>query len=790
MRHVALVLSRTVQSVAQSKDGIRKAVSEALKLSDSKKRFFECLPTVGRWDEFGICAFEPNHELHDWLNLVKSFRSFKKMDVQYATAEDGELDPFVETLASQEHPLLLLSYLRLRDEIALAHGTKSLDDCGRRLRKCCEDTNCLILRPQGWADFALLLQGKNIEDMLAVAEHCWVLPLKALADTKDEEAKWLVEGREPEEPAFSRSFSVLAYREGRLEEVEGRLYAPCVHLRAKPGMDQKISDTVRKLPLTDVRPDGTEVAVESQTVSQLGMDDAVIRFATPDEGLEAAVSAGTLLPWYTQQLLPELGDKIHTSELRLGMRPGPSAALISDPPQVKEVEFPPRLIEKLDEAAATRPLAGALRSMARMVNWGMNHDALYRSVADLYVHTYALAETLKQEPFQQGDEPNLTATERQQVSELTGLFSEAIVQRLQGSYYDMMSDSPELVLELSSNMSRAIISLWAIHDVLLRAVNVAAKSQPKAYWLVSKEGDPGVCNPFQDIFVFRISSSFLFDLGRWLYAAGHEIGHAAFNLVTLVALDHLRHLAKLLRQRRITEQEYHEETKAWPTWIQTLAATEFTPHGESVRLLYAELFADAFSCLAVLEGNVRQVQRGLEELTRTSAERTPEDPREQCGWSLRMIFSIWMERAVAGEGPVTERFARYEHGDVKGLPTPESDEEAWEHVRSALEACEAVYDEHACAVARGGARGLLRNQFLTAGKLNDYHSLFQSAGAALLFFDRAGTASDESKQGVQWLRQQLRGLRSKTAATAFEAQLELYHKALVLLGKQLKPLSV
>ncbi len=777
MKHLALVLSRTDQSVPRYQEYLERAVREALALDPEGTRCLEFFPTLGRWDCLCFCSFKGDRLSADWLNFVESFPSLKKMDVQYATAEDEHLAKFEEVLEGKKYPLLLLSYFRLRDELALAHGADALDQVQDRLRELGKRGRLLVAWPQGWADFAFLLWGKNIEKMLSTAERAWTLAVGDLEHTSDREARWLLEKMRADQPAFSRSFSVVAFRQGRLGEVDGKLYSPSVHLRTRPGSDKRIEGLVQGLKLRDRAAKDAKAEPKKETVSQLGMDDAVIRFAEQDDGLTSRMEAGELLPWYIDKLLPKLSRLIHASELRLGMEPVAEAGRIGDPPRVKQVQFPPELIEQLRKASATRPLAGALRSISRMVNWGMDHDALYRSVADLYLHTYALAQKIKERRRGAKGEAEFSPNERARLTELTSLFSEAIVQRLQGSYYDMMSDSPEVVLELSGNMSRTVLSLWAIQDVLLRALSTATKSQPRAYWLVSKEGDPGVCNPFEDIFVFRISSSLLFDLREGLYAIGHEIGHAAFILQRQLADDKIEDA-----RRRGTPANL-------ASWMRTLSEMEPSPYGALVQHLYGELYADAFSCLFLLDGDVGSVQQGLDDLAEASVEADPEDPMGVYEIGLRMMFSTWMARALDSGESVIDLFARYARNQAPALPKPTTASEVIDRVKEALDACRDVYGPQAYDLAQRASLLLLRSNFLTPERFRDYDSLFKSAGALPLFL-RLGLVPPKNKEELSRMREQLRRLRKPDAAAdKVMARVELYDQALGLLARQLKPLK-
>jgi len=161
----------------------------------------------------------------DWLNLLGSFPSFKKMDVQHGYAESDALDAFWRVLQGDDYPVLLLSYLRTRDNVVLAHGSYAFRSLERRLRTDLPPDRSLVVRTVGWPDFAVLLLGDDMEDLLRQAQQVWGLRPGPVVRGDGERA--VVASRAKDnEPAFSRSFSLLAYDENSPRPLRGELLPP------------------------------------------------------------------------------------------------------------------------------------------------------------------------------------------------------------------------------------------------------------------------------------------------------------------------------------------------------------------------------------------------------------------------------------------------------------------------------------------------------------------------------------------------------------------------------------
>jgi len=754
MTNLALILFRTDQSADASEPGLEEALTQAFGLSGGG--YLRVLPTLGRWDNLAFCSSDADRTATDWVNLIPSFASFKKMDVQYALAPAAEVKEFRTALQWGESPLLALMYLRVRDDLLLAHGARALQDIDARLRGACGEVTSLVAQTSGWPDFGVLLLGDNIEKVVAAAEKAWSIQAMALGQVSDPERAWLLSGSDAAQPLFSRSFTVVAYMPDKLREVTGSVHAPCVHLRTRVGSDADIRDVMKGLPVPGV--------VTGLSV-RLGADDAAIEFSAPEPGSDVHVLAQDLLPWYTEKLLPALRPYIHASELRFGVSPTARIACAPDPQPLRKVSFPEQAIERWCQNREVRPLAGALQSISRMVNWGMSHDALYRSLADLYLHTRALADEMHNPDWWPEDVPDLTPADKGRVSQLASLFSEAIVQRMQGSYYDMIADTPEVVLELSANMSRTMLCFWAIQHVILRAVAVFAHARPAAYWLASKEGEIGACDAVGDTFVFRISSSFLFDFPEGLYAAGHEIGHAVFAM-----------LAPVINEAQAQGREL-------PPWASYLADLPATGLRQIVTDIFAELFADAFACVILLDGDAERMQQSLGTSVTAWVDAGNDEAVLQVG--LRMLFAQWVRDAFGGRPASTQ----FDHKAPLSMPTPATDHEAEAYTETegaTMARCREAHGsngylliERALPLAR--RLGLLRPATFVA-----YASLVRYVVSIARAIDESTAVPEALRADVRWLGRVLRELRSNDPARLHVASEQLYDQAMRLLAQSLR----
>ena len=164
LQPVTLMLSRTDLSAPDAERQLTAALDEALADvgAEPGSYRFRMLPTLGRYDSLALWSYRQAPE-RDWLNLLGSFPSFKKMDVQHGYAESDALDAFWRVLQGDDYPVLLLSYLRTRDNVVLAHGSYAFRSLERRLRTDLPPDRSLVVRTVGWPDFAVLLLGDDME---------------------------------------------------------------------------------------------------------------------------------------------------------------------------------------------------------------------------------------------------------------------------------------------------------------------------------------------------------------------------------------------------------------------------------------------------------------------------------------------------------------------------------------------------------------------------------------------------------------------------------------------------
>jgi hypothetical protein len=485
---------------------------------------------LGRYDVV-LLARVPSSRFGDTSGMPH-VTGLKKLDVQYGYLQQrSDWAGLCAEVKQRIHPLLLLLFLRARDDLTWSSGTAFhtqalFQALSSNLRT---EERAIIVRGIGWCDYMVVMSGENVEELVGRVEGEFVnMPVGRLRDLNAPGIGDALRPNMDRQPAFSRTYSVLGYVDsGALGRVGGRVWRPHVDLRVRPG-----GDSVVEAIATDAC---RETGVRASYYWQLGSEDGLIGFVGDDAG--EVCSASEVLDWYVNKFLAysgspagekvETSDVVTTTEMRLGFKPGAALDVLPGPADISEIDPPTQFCARARANPLTQPVADCIQSITRMTNWAMANEGIHRDFADLYLHLRMLRAALETEA-QQALPPGLIG----RASTMARLFSEAFCQRLVGCYYDLTSDSPEVLFEYSGGIQKVLAALYAICAVVItaRSRELAVDPGPAAYWVVSKEGTPAEFAYLGSAFVLRLCSSGAFSPVSGLYHVAHEMGHAVWVL--------------------------------------------------------------------------------------------------------------------------------------------------------------------------------------------------------------------------------------------------------------------
>jgi hypothetical protein len=330
---------------------------------------------------------------------------------------------------------------------------------------------------------------------------------------------------------------------------------------------------------------------------QLGCTDVTLDVKAPEENhggegtgegrideRATCMSAGYVIPWYFDSLLPRVAQLTTSTEMRLGIptRPAEKREHLSRHIVLGRLQPPDDFLRRAEETTAGASVAACIRNMCNMMNVAAANDGLYGLIADLYLHTRAFLLRL--------DDLATTSTPPQftyllaTASVIASAFFAGLGQRLRGSYYDLTIDKPEFLLEHVGGQQKTLVGLWSVQKTLIDSLT-GQSNAVRAYWVVSREAHPGLCIGFIDTCVFQLGSALAFDLRSAVHALGHEIGHAVQRVLRTTAGQGQTGEAPLLQPNQPLE-----DLPEWGDvdWRVTTVA------------MSAEVFADLFSFFLLL----------------------------------------------------------------------------------------------------------------------------------------------------------------------------------------------
>ena len=496
--------------------------------------------SLGRWDLLVVARLS-SFEFQR-AGRLPDIEGLKKIDFQYGYGHADELVPFFNS--ARELPFVLLGYLHVRDDLSLrfpqTHAAVRDDLRGKCADKTRGGNPAVSVRLLGWPDFAVVVAGCDIESlMLWMRDEIWSMHIRpVIAEQLGSNSKPWTSLRDSAEVVFSRTFTVPCVgSEITWDKIDKQLPYVQVDLRVRPGADTEVASIVSKQseakglkPLIWQQPGCTDITV---ILDEDNQPKALSVNSSPTESVPVAgngILTGTIIPWYLQNLMPELRELITTSEMRIGITPPTkTCSYIPRHSVLPTIDFPQNFLERADLSPAAASVADCIRNMCRSMNAVSLNDGLYAVCADLHLHTFT---------FLKHTEDVLLADEKAwprclaDASRVSELFATALGQRLSGSYYDLMADRPASSVEHVGGQQKQSVALWGLQDALLQALldRLGTTSPVFGYWLISPSGNPAGCVPCgNNLFIYEVCSSLPFNAPAACHVIGHEIGHAAYH---------------------------------------------------------------------------------------------------------------------------------------------------------------------------------------------------------------------------------------------------------------------
>ena len=622
--------------------------------------------SLGRWDLF-VAARVPPRDFHKTA-LLPDVPGLKKVDIQYGYGVEEDLSAGFQ--ACLKRPFWLVAYLHVRDDVTLRAPLDShvgvVAALGRAQVKAAKSgITCSVIRMVGWPDFAVLAASNALDALLEWAKaSLWEMPIASLGarcvrSLSQTIAPWRPIDDPEHEVVFCRTFTAvcLGPRES-WDRMDGSLDSLQVDMRVRAGADGEVARVVAEHATADW-------AAPHAVLSQPGSTDItlVIRGFPPESSHEAAghersaprhIPAASAIPWYVDELLPALAPLVTTSELRVGV---PAQGRSRVKPLLRHralpvTPVPDDFLKEAEAMPAGRAIAGCIRSMCRLVNTVAVNDALYAECADVYLHTRQLLSILDEDAPIQGWPQRLS-----RASALSALFSVAVDQRLCGSYYSLTEERPDSLLEHVGGQQKLLCALWGLQDRLLHTFLKTIASdiaRVQGYWVVSPSGEPGSFEPYRNTFVYSLSSPLTFDLAVGSHAIGHELGHAAYELL-------------------LTSRGSVKGGQLWigshPEELSKLKSWKNSHWRAATAALLSEVFSDAFSFLLFLGADIKRYQTSFSDFLQRV------DPDDGFGmaeaairaWLLHLTAQVYPQIATQSDGT---RAAR-EYGTRSADDAPE-----------------------------------------------------------------------------------------------------------------------
>jgi len=596
---------------------------------------FECL---GRYDGMYLIRV-PDLDFRR-TDRVTHFDGLKKLDVQYGYLDARDCQAFWGSIRSGAlPPLTLFSYLRIRDHLN-AHSQRSIVEYLRE--KTRDMAPACVIRCMGWPDCIVVACHNDASRLVEFArKDLWELSVGELGGPASGEAP--AEEVSRNDPVFSRTYTVLGFSDrARLSRVRGEIHAPRVNLRLRAGshgtMGTALASACDKWEWGDARCEAVPVLR-----LQLGADDATIDFSPFEERAgTGAVQARKLLPWYRNHFLADpvgraradthVTDLVTTSELVCSAIPTPCNLACPedrDDYRVPLIEPPEALVRHIEENSIllAQPVASSIRSLARTLNWAMTNEGIRRDFVDQAVHTRAFFNYVQASMTDEGFTSGLLQT----IGTHSALAGHGFAQRLAGCYYDLCSDSPEIVLEYSGGIQKVLGFLYAVQHMFFETVCAVLHRDdpPEAYWVIAKEGFQAETVIAGRAVTFLLSSSLAFDPARAAYHVTHEMCHLVWRqwtralpmiAPTMVVEDQVSGL--------VLPERLHHLVAAFSKGI-------FGPgHTKTFTRLLLELVADAMTFM-LLNGDLERHKRIVGDMLACGAK------------PLMLVYVSWVIEALA-----------------------------------------------------------------------------------------------------------------------------------------------
>jgi len=658
---------------------LREALAETF--GEDGTRRIMVLECLGRYD--AIClARVPDLDFGKSARL-RDVHGLKKIDFQYGYASRARADAFWAGLMPCEDPkalqppaLMLVSYLRVRDDLTAALGaqlhTRLISQVlGERLAAI---PTHLLIRGLGWPDVVVLAASDRLDDLTQLVDGVfWSLTRRAAGAAFSDPTDRGKQEQADTEPVLSRSFTVLGYEKPEaLARVEGTVLAPGIALRLRPGAHS----AAREALTTALRGwEGKKPAFGFH--SRLGADDASVTLVEPNG--DNRVDAQKLLKWYRNSFLKDpvkkeppwrITDLATTSELRLAVEDGRaevSPLLEQYCQQGYDLSALDEIAKKIDATGLSlaEPVASSLRSLGRMLKWAISNEGIHRDFVDLTLHTqqyclYMLS-LLAQDSV-------VSAKFLEDVALHTTTAHVAFTQRMAGSYYDLSADGPELVLEYTGGVQKLTACLTALQRACTLGLRqVRPVDAPDAYWVISKSGRPAEYMLRGGAATLSVCSSLAFHPAGGRHAIAHEIAHLLWHLYLLSSqrrspqegetvgtgfrLDDTRRTKELLlgEPTLLSAAVYDPATQTWwlervlkrlRGWLEagTLPFSRdpwASQYLDAVGSLLNEVAADFISYVVALDGDLERYKRELALLVPRVSE------------PVSIVFLTWVMEAVA-----------------------------------------------------------------------------------------------------------------------------------------------
>ena len=526
---ILVVLARLApETVETSARALIRSISGLLSPGDGQEPpKIRSFLSFGRYELIAIVKAAPSR-----LRLFRGLphiNGVKKVDIQVCYSCCTDVTPwFAVDQPDGIAPLMTASYVRIREDMLLQYGLKAKRAVRRHLSSSLgaavgNGAEPLVLTSFGWPCFVVLMRGHDAGRLIeTAADTLWSLNVGRMSQTWADFG--LPDAHDDCEPVFCRTLSAVSYdmpQPGKKPDwnaVAGDLIAPFATGRVHVGRDRRVADMAEGL--------GWPEPVQATPLLNIGEEDMALHFHGGGGDEYPSVKAGPFLRVYCE-LQQAVASDVYATELHLqtSSRDDQCALRVTHHPP-DEIRLP-RFIHTHQGSSALSSLTAALTGLFRQANWAADNDGLFSTIGDQYLHAEWLARHLDSPAVEMEMTEGYTALEHcaQEIAD----FADGFGQRLDGSYYGLMSYGPASLVEYMGSMHMLFSVLWGIQQACVSLFDRAESVHvPRGYWLVSK-GRPAAAVTGSGSFIGRLPALGMFNPVDALFEIGHEIGHMVYH---------------------------------------------------------------------------------------------------------------------------------------------------------------------------------------------------------------------------------------------------------------------